>query len=380
MKTLLVTNDFPPRAGGIERYMLTLVVGLEPSEVIVVAPEIRGAKEFDQEVECEIIRLPSLNGRLWPSSSLGRYLIGIVKTRKIDVVAFAAMLPLGVLGPKIARASNVPFIVWHHGAELVGLARMPGLRQLMRSVARKAILQFAVSEWTRQEVIRSFGYASPVHLLRVGVDLDEFNPRIDGSEVRRRTGFEDAQVIVCVGRLVPRKGQDTLIRILPGILRRHPKARLLIVGDGPSRGRLERLAAQNSVMNEVHFSGEVNANELSSYYAAGDIYASPIRTRKFGLEAEGLGVVFLEAAAMGLPVVAGISGGTAEAVKNGKTGILVDGGDDEAVRDGLERLLGDAVLREEMGRAGRLWMESEFDRQKLPQEFRAIMAEVVRQA
>lgn len=375
MKLLLITNDFPPRAGGIEQYMLTLLTGLHPSESVVVAPDAEGAASFDSGVEFEVIRLPSTRGRLWPSPSLARYLAGLAHSREVDVVAFASMLPLATMGPLIARHSKLPFVIWHHGAELAGVAKIPGLRQSMAALARRSAMQFVVSEWTLGEAARLLGETSPLRLLRAGVDLQQFSPGVDGSLMRREFDLEEATVIICVGRLVPRKGQDTLIRVLPKLLERHPDVRLLIVGTGPSRTRLERLAGLHGVTDFVCFTGVVEPQVLPAAYASADIYASPIRTRKLGLEAEGLGVVFLEAAAMGLPIVAGRSGGTGEALKDGETGILVDGGSDSDVTSALMKLLGDRDLRLTMGMKGRAWMESEFDQAGMAKRFKASLAE-----
>lgn len=377
MKLLLITNDFPPRAGGIEQYMLTLLKGLAPTEAIVAAPEGEGARQFDETAGFEIVRLPATRGRMWPSPSLARYLADLATSRNVDFVAFASMLPLATLGPAITRYSQLPFVIWHHGAELAGVAKLPGLRQSMAALARRSALQFVVSEWTLGEAQRLLGDTSPLRLLRAGVDLEVFNPKADGSQVRTKYGIDDATVIVCVGRLVPRKGQDTLIRAMPELLQRHPDTRLLIVGTGPSAKRLGRLAELRGVSREVHMTGEVDPGSLSAHYAAGDIYASPIRTRKFGLEAEGLGVVFLEAAAMGLPLVAGRSGGTSEAIKAGVTGILVDGTKDSEVVEALDNLLGDAALRGQMGDAGRRWMEEEFDQAGMAVRFKEAVADVI---
>lgn len=377
MKMLLVTNDFPPRAGGIEQYMLTLLRGLMPSEAIVVAPEADGARQFDAAAHFEVVRLPATRGRMWPSPSLGRYLADLATSRAVDFVAFASMLPLATLGPVIARHSKLPFVIWHHGAELAGVAKLPGLRQSMAALSRRSDLQFVVSEWTLGEARKLLGESSPLRLLRAGVDLEQFNPGVDGSQVRAKYGISDATVIVCVGRLVPRKGQDTLIRVMPELLKVHPKARLLIVGTGPSAKRLARLAELHGVSREVHLTGVVDPGSLPAHYAAGDIYASPIRTRKLGLEAEGLGVVFLEAAAMGLPIVAGRSGGTSEAIKSGVTGVLVDGSSNSEVTGVLDELLRDAALRKEMGNAGRRWMEDDFDQGGMAARFKESVTEVM---
>ena len=186
------------------------------------------------------------------------------------------------------------------------------------------------------------------------MDTQAYHPGVDGGEVRRRYGLSDRPVIVCVSRLVPRKGQDALIRALPAVRRRVPDVALLIVGGGPYADRLRRLAGDLP----VHFTGSVPWPDLPAHYAAGDVYAMPCRTRRRGLDVEGFGIVFLEASAVGLPVVAGDSGGSPDAVQDGETGYLVDGRDLVALTDRLVTLLTDRGLAARLGAAGRAWVES----------------------
>lgn len=377
LKLLLVTNDFPPRAGGIEQYFLTLLEGIKADRPIVVAPSQEDDTAFDRDAGFDILRLPGRGGRLWPTAALADYVSGLVRSRQVDVVAFTALIPLAFIGPRIAKQAGVPFVLWHHGAELAGLARIPGLRQSMARVARRADLQFAVSDWTLGEVERLLPGTAPTRLLRAGVDLERFNPSNDSDVLRAKLGFDGSIVLVCVGRLVPRKGQDTLIRILPSLLEQVPATRLLIVGEGPSEKRLRKLAESHGVAERVKFAGRVTADELSAYYSTGDVYVSPIRTRRVGLESEGFGVVFLEAAASGLPVIVGRSGGTVEAVLDGESGLLVNGDDDDDVRNACLTLLQDNDLRARMGRAGRTWMETDFDAAGMADRFRSAVAELM---
>jgi phosphatidylinositol alpha-1,6-mannosyltransferase len=178
--------------------------------------------------------------------------------------------------------------------------------------------------------------------------------------VRARYGLTGRPVIVCVSRLVPRKGQDMLIRALPAIRRRVPGTALLLVSGGPYRKRLERLAAEQGVASDVVFTGSVPWAELPAHYSAGDVYAMPCRTRAAGLDVEGLGIVYLEASATGLPVVAGDSGGAPDAVLDGETGYVVGGRDVAALADRLAGLLSDPARAKAMGAAGRAWVEREW--------------------
>ena len=192
------------------------------------------------------------------------------------------------------------------------------------------------------------------------MDTNAYHPDVDGSGVRRRLGLADRPVVVCVSRLVPRKGQDILVRALPAIRRRVPDAALLLVGGGPYRSTLERLAREHGVAGDVVFTGSVAWAELPAHYAAGDVYAMPCRTRRRGLDVEGLGIVYLEASASGLPVVAGDSGGAPDAVLDGQTGYVVPGRDVAAAADRIADLLADRALAARLGAAGRAWVEAEW--------------------
>ncbi|GAA3237620.1 hypothetical protein GCM10020256_57230 [Streptomyces thermocoprophilus] len=206
-----------------------------------------------------------------------------------------------------------------------------------------------------------------------GVDEKTFHPGSGGDEIRARLGLTDRPVVVCVSRLVRRKGQDTLVRAMPRILAAEPDTVLLIVGGGPYEQDLRRLARETGVADSVRFTGAVPWSELPAHYGAGDVFAMPCRTRRGGLDVEGLGIVYLEASATGLPVVAGDSGGAPDAVLDGETGWVVRGGSPEEAAERIVALLGDPELRRRMGERGRQWVEEKWRWDLLAERLKALL-------
>ncbi|MGN0120636.1 MAG: glycosyltransferase family 4 protein, partial [Streptomyces albidoflavus] len=244
-----------------------------------------------------------------------------------------------------------------HGHE-IWWARVPGARRLLRRVGESADTVTYLGEHTRERIAPALGPRARLSRLVPGVDVDAFRPDPAGERgraVRERYGLGGRKVVLSVARLVPRKGQDVLVRALPQIRRAVPEAALLLVGQGPDEGRLRRLAAA-SPPGSVVFAGGVEHDRTPDVYAAADVFAMPCRTRRAGLEAEGLGIVYLEAAASGLPVVVGDSGGAPDAVLDGRTGTVVDGRDADAVAASVVRMLTTAQGAA-MGREGRRWVE-----------------------
>jgi phosphatidyl-myo-inositol dimannoside synthase len=217
-----------------------------------------------------------------------------------------------------------------------------------------------LSEYQRVRLAPLMAGGATMRHLAPGVDVDQFRPDIDGTAVRERYGLGARPVVVCVSRLVPRKGQDTLIRAFPDVVRQIPDAVLLIVSSGPYRDRLKTMARESGVGDHIVFTGSVPYAELPTYYAAGDVYAMPCRTRGKVLDVEGLGIVYLEASASGKPVVAGDSGGAPDAVLDGETGYVVGGRDVATLAKRLVGLLDDRALAARMGAAGRAWTETEW--------------------
>jgi phosphatidyl-myo-inositol dimannoside synthase len=350
VSVLLITNDYPPRAGGIQQYCHNLMRRLPPSDVVVYAPAWEGAAEFDAAEPYRIVR--HATSRMLPTRDVGGRAVELVREVRPDLVVFGAAFPLGLLARRITAETGVPCAGFTHGVE-VAVAALPVLRRLLRRVARDVRLLTAVSRWSAARVEKGAAGRCRVELLPSGVDTAAYNPEVDGSEVRARHGLGDDPVCVCVSRLVPRKGQDRLIEAWPQVVARVPEARLLLVGPGPYQRKLERMRAQSPVADRIHLTGEVRWEELPAHYAAGDVFAMPCRTRAAGLEVEGWGNVFVEAAACGRPVVVGDSGGARETLVDGETGLLVDGRDVGEVAAAVGTLLAEPELAGRMGEAGR---------------------------
>jgi phosphatidylinositol alpha-1,6-mannosyltransferase len=357
-RTLLVTNDFPPRPGGIQSFVHQLAVRQPPGSLVVYASSWPGAAAFDARQPFPVVR--DRTSMLLPIPRVARRAVELARAYGCEAVWFGAAAPLGLLAGSLRRRAGVRrAVALTHGHE-VGWAALPGARAVLRRIGRAQDVVTYLGEYTRVRLARVLAGQTELRQLVPGVDLDAYHPEVDGSAVRRRYRLAGRPVVVCVSRLVPRKGQDTLIRALPALRRRVPDATLLVVGDGPDRARLIRLARDAGVAPAVVFTGSIPTPELPAHYAAGDVYAMPCRTRRGGLDVEGLGIVYLEASATGLPVVAGDSGGAPDAVRAGETGFVVAGRDRAAVVDRLAALLTDRELATRMGAAGRAWVESQW--------------------
>lgn len=359
MPTLLVTNDFPPRVGGIQSYLQALADRLPAGELVVHAPAWPGAAAFDAARPYPVER--HRTSLMLPGPEVARRAAELARAHDVDAVWFGAAAPLALLGEGLRRAAGVRRIVAStHGHE-IGWSMLPGARQVLRRIATTTDVLTVVSGHTRRRLAPACGPAAALEPLRPGVDTAVFRPDPGArAELRGRYGIGDAPLVVCVGRLVPRKGQDVLIRALPRIRAAVPGARLLLVGDGPHRARLQRLAGAGDVAEAVVFAGAVPQAELPGHHAVADVFAMPCRTRGRGLDVEGLGIAFLEAAASGVPVVAGASGGAPETVRPGRTGAVVDGRDVRAVADAVAGLLADPARAAGLGAAGRAWMAADW--------------------
>ncbi|GIE84819.1 glycosyltransferase family 4 protein [Actinoplanes regularis] len=357
-RTLLVTNDFPPRPGGIQQFVHNLAVRQPAGSVVVYSSTWKGAAAFDAEQPFEVVREDT--GMLLPTPAVARRAAELARSHGCDSVLFGAAAPLGLLAHGLRRNAGITRAVGiTHGHE-IGWAALPGARGLLRRIARGNDVITYLGEYQRTRLDRALHGLTSLKRLAPGVDVDAFHPGVDGSAVRARHGLTNRPVVVCVSRLVPRKGQDMLIRALPEIRRRVPGAALLLVSGGPYRKTLARLAREHDVESDVVFTGSVPWAELPEHYAAGDVYAMPCRTRAAGLDVEGLGIVYLEASATGLPVVGGDSGGAPDAVREGETGYVVGGTDVAAIAARVAELLSDPDQARAMGKAGRAWVEREW--------------------
>ena len=379
----VITNDFPPKLGGIQSYFLSLFESLGPEEVIVVAPRVEGCERFDRRCPFEVVRIATPPEALLPTPKTAKLVAGLLKSRGVDIVGLTSMVPLIPLGVRTATLCDSPLVVWHHGAEIASLARIPFSRIALGKYGRKVDVHFVVSNWTGSVARQAFGEGADIRLMRFGVDADRFHPvSSDDEKMRKRSEIGVANgdadpLLLSVGRLVKRKGNDVLVSVVTLMKSRYPKCSLVIAGRGPDRQRLEKLVAQSPVSEKIQFLGAVDGDMLPDLYRCADIFVAPIRSRFFGIEGEGLGITLVEAAASGLPVVAGRSGGTPEAVVDGISGFVVDGADPYEVVAAIARIVVDKDLRRAMGTKGREFVQSEFSRSKMAHVFRAAARDVL---
>jgi len=353
-RTLLVTNDYPPRVGGIQRTLEALIRELPPDRASVLAPSWDGAAAFDAAAPYRVMREPETF--MWPTPAFARRLDDVIEEMGIDVVLFGDAFPLAALGPRVARRGT-PYLVAAHGFDY-WLSVVPGAHAAMRYMTSAASrVPVMCSAFIAKTVRTAVPRRVPVSVLYPGADLERFRPDLPTGDIRERLGVGDRPLVVCVSRLVARKGQDVLIRSMTAIRGRVAGGTLLIVGGGPDEDRLRGLAAA-APAGSVLFAGEVPEEDLARYYAVGDVFAMPCRSRLAGLEVEGWGNVFVEASACGRPIVVGDSGGARETLADGETGILVDGSDDAQVIDAVAGLLADPDRARRMGAAGRARVEA----------------------
>lgn len=365
-RILLVTNDFPPRRGGIQSYLEQFANRLAATgehQLVVYAPKWKGAKVYDRAAPFPIVRHPGT--LMIPGPGVDRRMRRLIGDHGIDTVWFGAAAPLALLGGRAREAGAERVLACTHGHE-VGWSMLPGGRSALRRIGESADVVTYVSRYTRGRFASAFGPQAHLEHLPPGVDTDRFRPDPAArAELRARYGLGERPVVVCISRLVPRKGQDMLIKALPDIRRRVPDAALVIVGAGPHAENLHRLAGRSGldsgVGSEVVFTGGVPGAELPAHYAMADVFAMPCRTRGAGLDVEGLGIVFLEASATGVAVVAGDSGGAPETVLDGETGRVVDGRSHDQIVEVICDLLADPDAARRMGAAGREWISRDWN-------------------
>ena len=364
---LLVTNDFPPKVGGIQSYLWELWRRLPADDIAVHTTPHTGASVFDADQAFVVTR--SREPVLLPTPTVVRRVRNLAERQGAELVVWDPALPVGHAARRVGR----PYAVVLHGSEVTVPGRLPMARSILARVLRGASLVICAGNYPAAEAERAAGCTLPTVVVPPGVDTDRFRPldEAERASVRRELGLPvDAPLVVSVSRLVPRKGMDTLIRSAARLGRTEPDLVVAIAGSGRDQRRLEGLVASTGA--PVRLLGRVPEELLPGLYGAGDVFAMLCRSRWGGLEQEGFGIVFLEAAAAGVPQVAGESGGAAEAVAHERTGLVMGRPDAvEQVARTLSDLLGDRERRTEMGREARRRAETEFSYDVLARRLRA---------
>ena len=370
---LLVTNDYPPKLGGIQNYLWELWRRLPPEEVCVLTRSHPGDAEWDAQQNHRVIRSP--RQFLLPTPDMAEEITEVADEIDADLVLYDPAVPLGALAPRLPH----PYGVILHGAEVTVPGRLPGTKQLLAQVLRGAQVVVTAGRYSVAEAERAAGGPLPAVIVPPGVDVDRFKPlnAAQRLEARHRFGLPaDGPVVVSISRLVPRKGMDVLISAVARLADRHPGLTVAVAGAGRDRARLDRLIGRTGA--PVRLLDRVADSDLPDLYGCADVFAMMCRQRWGGLEQEGFGIVFLEAAAAGVPQLAGDSGGAAEAVEHGRTGLVVDKPSQlDAVIASLDALLSDRGRLQRMGLESRLRAVADFSYDYMAERLRTVIAEVI---
>jgi phosphatidylinositol alpha-1,6-mannosyltransferase len=392
MRHLLLTNDFPPKVGGIQSYLWELWRRLPPDDVTVFTGSHRGTEWWDSQQRFRIVR--AREPVLLPQPHLARRVRQVAGQSGAEAVVIDPAIPLGLVGPSL----GLRYAVVLHGAEVTVPGRLPVSRQLLGRAIRNSSLVIAAGGYPEAEARRALSHGEnapgdgpgaeafpPVLQIPPGVDTERFRPlrQIDRAAARARLGLpHSGPLVASVSRLVPRKGMDTLIEAASALAGRFPGLSVAIAGAGRDRRRLEKLASHARV--RVDFMGKLPDSDLPDFYACADVFALCCRSRWWGLEQEGFGIVLVEAAASGVPCITIDSGGAGEAVRDGETGIVLkaaEGGEEPRhkasqvadVAAALARVLADPVLARHMGEAGRRRAEEELSYDTLAHKLAAAL-------
>jgi phosphatidylinositol alpha-1,6-mannosyltransferase len=373
-KTFLITNDLGPRAGGIESFVLGLLERVAKNSVVILTSSQSKSKEFDQELfeKYGAIVIRDRSKILLPTPRVARKAIKVMKEHQATTIWFGAAAPLALLAKKLRSAGATNIVALTHGHE-VWWAKIPLFRQAISKISKNVDSLTYLGEFTKNAMLPAIADKSKLVKIAPGIDVDHFAPSEIDLKLVEKHKLQNRRVIVCVGRLVHRKGQDKLIEAMPEILKEFPDAVLLLVGQGPIRSMLDKSIRHLGLEHKVIFTGRIKFDDLPKYIQLGEVFAMPSRDRFFGLEVEGLGIVYLEASACGVPVIVGKSGGAPDAVIENQTGLIVDGTNPKEISVAICKLLGDKDLATQMGRQGRQWVVENWRWQIWSEKFNALL-------
>ena len=373
-KVLLVTNDLGPRAGGIETFVLGLIEGLPKDSLIIYTSSQKGDKAFDAQLleKFGAVVIRDRAKMLLPTPRITRKAVKILKQQQIKNVWFGAAAPLALMAEKLRSAGASNIVALTHGHE-VWWAKIPILKSLLKKIIKDVDHLGYLGDFTKGEIAKISNQPQKFLQIAPGIDTQHFAPKIARGDLIEKYRLDGRRVIVSVGRLVHRKGQDELVKAMPKILEQFPDAILLFVGEGPIKQMLFNSAKQLGVLPKVVFAGRVSHHDLPDYICLGEIFAMPVRSRFSGLEVEGLGIVYLEASACGLPVIVGNSGGAVDAVLDKKTGLLVDGTKSDQIADAICELLANPERAKQMGAAGRDWVIKNWQLSSWSEKFNKVL-------
>ena len=373
-KILLVTNDLGPRAGGIETFILGLLDQLDGHQIVIFTAAQEGSQEFDKELSAKTgaIVIRDKNSILLPTPLVNRRVRAVMRNYGSEIIWFGAAMPLAWMSALLKRSGAKRVVALTHGHE-VWWAKLPPFRWIFAQSTKSIDVLTYLGEFTRKAMAPIVSRGCELVQIAPGIPIEHFTPEGKSTALLRELDLEGRQVLISVGRLVHRKGQDKLLEALPTIIRNHPDVVLVFVGVGPHKKKLDQLIQKYDLEEYVRFVGRVEYKNLPEYFRLGDLFVMPSRSRLAGLEVEGLGIVYLEASACAVPVVAGASGGAPDAVLDGITGVVVDGTSVKAIAESINDLLDHPVRLREMGLAGRNWTADRWGWEIWGERFRKVL-------
>jgi len=360
LKTLLITENFPPKPGGSGRWFWELYSRLPNSEYAILAGQSPATELFDSNSSLSISR-HNLSSSEWGFVSvkgIAFYLRSIklihkqIKLQKIKMLHCGRVLPEGVMAWLLNLMTGIPYSCYVHGEDLETAASSREQYSLCRQVIKRASKIICNSQ-NSASLVAKFGEAArrKTVVMHPGVDSQKFIPAPKNIEILSRLAWVDKKVVLTVGRLQARKGQDMMIRALPAIKKVIPNILYAVVGDGDCREMLHKLALDLDVQDNVHFLTEISDDEMIHCYQQCDLFILPNRT--IGNDIEGFGMVLVEAQSCGKPVIAGDSGGTSETLVDGQTGFIIDATQPEKIVTAVLNLFSSEQNLNEMGSKGR---------------------------
>ncbi len=373
-KTFLITNDLGPRAGGIESFVLGLLERVDKNSVVILTSSQSKSKDFDKELfeKFGAIVIRDRSKILLPTPRVARKAINIMEEYQAKKIWFGAAAPLALLAKRLRIAGATNIVALTHGHE-VWWAKIPIFRLAISKISADVDSLTYLGDFTKNAMLPVIADKSKLVKIAPGIDVDHFVPSEIDMKLIEKHKLQNRRVVVCVGRLVHRKGQDKLIEAMPQVLKEFPDAVLLLVGEGPIRSMLDKLIRHHGLEHHVIFTGRIKFEDLPKYIQLGEVFAMPSRDRFFGLEVEGLGIVYLEASACGVPVIVGKSGGAPDAVIQNQTGLIVDGTKPQEISDAICRLFADKELARQMGRQGREWVVENWRWQIWSEKFNTLL-------
>jgi len=374
---LLITNDLGPRAGGIETFILGLLSQLDGKQIVIYTSSQEGDLAFDQSLASQygVVVVRDKAKVLLPTPRVFAAIAQVLRQYQSSVIWYGATAPLAWMAPFFKKIGVRKQIGMTHGHE-VWWAKVWPFSWALRRMGNSLDVVTYLGDFTKSAISHSLGSHPELVRIAPGISIEHFRPTPDGTkpaDLVDKYDLAGKQVLVSVGRLVHRKGQDRLIQALPEIITQIPQAMLLLIGIGPYEKHLRTLARELKVEDHIQFLGRLQYDQLPRHIQLGDVFAMPSRTRFFGLEVEGLGIVYLEASACGLPVIAGASGGAPDAVIEGVTGVTVDGNNVHEIALAAIDLLANPAKAQKMGAAGREWTTTEWNWQLWGAKFSALL-------